>query len=121
MARGKERLLDDEPGGLADVRPGRAGVLVRVVGASQRNQASHRLHRRLPARHVRQARGNQRAELTSGGDLVGVGGQFPACGRVAPLQEIGDFLEGRGPGQLVNVVSAVKQQARPAIDIAQRC
>jgi len=117
----KVRLLGDEPGGLADVRPGRVGVLVRVVGTSQRDQASHRLHRRLPARHVRQARANQRAEGASGGDLVGVGGQFGACGRVAPLQEIGDLLEGRGSRELMDVVPAVEQQARPAIDIAQRC
>ena len=105
----KERLLGDEPGGLADVCPGRVGVFVRVVGASQGDQASHRLHRRLPACHVRQAGGNQRAEGASSGDLVGVGGQFHACGRVAPLQEIGDFLEGRGSRKLMDVVPAVEQ------------
>jgi hypothetical protein len=34
----KERLLGDEPAAFADVRPGRVGVFVRVVGASQGDQ-----------------------------------------------------------------------------------
>jgi len=117
----QDRLLRGEPGGLADVRLGGVGVLVRVFGAGQGDQGAHRLHRFLAAGHIGQARGHQGAERAAGGDLAGVSGQFGAAGGVATLQQVGDLLEGRRARELVNVVSAVEQQAGPAIDIAQRC
>ena len=116
----QDRLLGGEPGRLPRVGRGRVGVLVRVVRAGQRDQAAQRLHRALRRGDLRQRGADQLAQGAAADQFGPVAVQLGPAGRGAALQQVGDLLEGRGPGQLMDVVTAVKQQARLAIDVAQR-
>ena len=118
----QDRLLGGEPGRLArgsppgalEPRPGRRRWPARpgcaappsapaLAATSGRLAVTSlpRLARRPPAR-----RGSRPAP--------------PRLGRRAALQQVGDLLEGRGPGQLVDVVAAVEQAAGLAVDVAER-
>ncbi len=113
-------LLGGQPGCLAQVRPGLVGAGVRVVGAGQRDQAAQRLHRLLAAGHLGQGARGQLAERAPGRDLAAVAVQLGAARRRPALQQVGDLLERRGAGELVDVVAAVEQAARLAVYVTER-
>ncbi len=116
----KHGLLCGQPRGFTQVGVRAVGVLVRVAGARQRHQRPQRLHRLLVMRDPREIVSHESAEPTPGNELGVIAGELVGSRRGAALQQIGDLFEGRRPGQLVDVIAAVRQPADPAVDIAQR-
>ena len=69
---------------------------------------------------LRQRGADQLAQGAPADQFGPVAVQLGPAGRRAALQQVADLLEGRGPGQLMDVVTAIEQQARLAINVAQR-
>src|ERR1019366_6432966 len=112
--------LSGEPGSLADIGRGLVGISVRVIAARQRNKAAQRRHRSLVAGDLGQEPGDELAGRASGGDLITVPVQLGAVGRVPALQQVGDLLEGRVTGKLIDVVTTVEQTACLAVYVTER-
>lgn len=121
VAGDEDRLLRGQPGGLAQVRLGVVGVLVRIITSGQRDQCAQRLHRGLLLRDLRDVGLDESAERTSSNQLLLVRRQLFPCGECAVLQKVGDLFEGGAVGQIVDVVATIEEATGLTVDVTERC